>query len=174
LLAGQNALVDLKGFAKLRLQRLQHTTGLNIHLSQLSLCQLATLSWISETTSITVSLQEHSHQVDVLEFEAFLKDPAGKLTSILEHLGIQTGTASVDKAVSSPVLQTYTKAPEHQYNAQKRAAILADSRSRFQSEIKAALGWLDSLAMQSENVAAAVQRFGQEFSDIFQTQATSL
>ncbi|MGA9574228.1 MAG: hypothetical protein WBS20_09810, partial [Lysobacterales bacterium] len=53
LLAGQNAMTDLKGFAQLRLQRLQHKTGLDIHLNRLSPGQLAALSWLSETTSIT-------------------------------------------------------------------------------------------------------------------------
>ena len=66
---------------------------------------------------------------------------------------------SVQKAVKSPVLQTYSKAPEHKYNAQTRAAILTDSRSRFRQEISEALGWLETLAEKSELVGSTLQKF---------------
>ena len=156
LLAGQNALVDLRGFAQLRLQRLQHLTGLDIQLSDLSLGQLAALSWLSESTSLTNSLKQHSDQVKIQRFESFLQAPAETLAQLLSHLGVNADTAVVDKAIASPVLNTYSKAPDHQYNAETRATILAESRLRFRKDIKAALVWLDSLAARSELVAAAL------------------
>jgi hypothetical protein len=160
LLAGQNALVDLRGFAQLRLQRLQHITGLDIHLSQLTLGQLAALSWLSEATSMTRSLDQYASQIKLLEFESLLQKPAETLTQLLEHLDISADQIVVEKAVRSPVLQTYSKAPEHQYNAQMRAAILVDSRARFQPEIKSALGWIENLSKHSELVANTLQTFG--------------
>lgn len=159
LLAGQNALTDLKGFAQLRLQRLQQITGLDIHLNQLSLGQLAALSWLSETTSVTRSLEKYSEQIALLGFESLLQHPAGTLAQLLKHLNITANNETVEKAIRSPVLKSYSKAPEHQYNAQTRAAILADSRSRFRQEIKAALDWLANLARESDLVATALKRF---------------
>lgn len=159
LLAGQNALVDLKGFAQLRLQRLQQTSGLDIRLNKLTIGQLAALSWLSETTSAGSSLDSYSEQITVLEFESLLQIPAETLTRVLGHLCIPADNQTVEKAVNSPVLQTYSKAPEHKYNAQTRAAILSDSRARFQQEIKDALSWLEKLAGQSELIAASLQRF---------------
>ena len=159
LLAGQNALLDLKGFAQLRLQRLQQKTGLDVQLNQLSTGQLAALSWLSETTSATRSLENDSQQIALLDFESFLGSPADTLRSMLDHLKIPAIEETVEKAVRSPVLQTYSKAPEHQYNAQTRAAIIADARSRFRQDIKGALDWLESLAGQSELVATTLQKF---------------
>jgi len=161
LLAGENALIDLKGFARLRLQRLQQQTGLDIELNQLSLGQLAALSWISETSSVSHSLEEYPEQIQVLEFESFLSDPAGSLFRTLQFLEIPADEQTVEKAVRSPVMQTYSKAPDVQYNAQTRAAILADSRSRFGKEITEALAWIEDLARQSDRVAASLQKFAE-------------
>ncbi len=159
LLAGQNAITDLKGFAPLRLQRLQQITGLDLHLSQLSLGQLAALSWLSETTRATRSLANHSQQIAILEFESLLQNPPDTLTQLLRHLNIPIADGAIEKAVRSPVLRTYSKAPEHKYNAETRTAILTDSRARFKQEIKTALAWLDILSGQSELVAHTMQKF---------------
>lgn len=161
LLAGQNALTDLRGFAQLRLQRLQQLTGLDIQLNQLSSGQLAALSWLSETSSATRSLEKNAGQITLLEFEKLLASPAATLTHLFNHFEIPADSDIVEKAVNSTVLQTYSKAPEHKYNAQTRADILADSRARFRREISDALAWIDKLAGQSELIAGCLQRFGQ-------------
>lgn len=159
LLAGQNALVDLRGFAQLRLQRLRQATDLDIQLHTLDLGQLAALSWLSETSSITTALKRYSAGVKLLEFESFLQNPAESLSAVLGHLGIATDDALVSKAAASPVLQTYSKAPEHRYNADTRAAILADARSRFKPQIESSIGWLNTLADRSELVASSLETF---------------
>ena len=159
LLAGQNALTDLKGFAQLRLQRLQQQTGLDIRLSQLSTGQLAALSWLSEVTSASRPCDELGPTVALLDFESLLAEPADTLARMFHHLDIDADEQTVEKALQSPVLQTYSKAPEHPYNAQTRAAILADSRAGNANEIKAALAWVENLAGQSDLVAGAVQKF---------------
>jgi hypothetical protein len=159
LLAGENAMVDLKGFAQLRLQRLQQKADLGIQMSQLTPGQLAALSWLSETTSATQSLENHSEHIEVLEFEALISNPADSLKHIFQFLNIPAEEASIERAVRSPVLQTYSKAPDVQYNAQTRATILADSRSKFGTQINAALTWLEDLAGRSELVAASLQKF---------------
>jgi hypothetical protein len=159
LLAGQNALTDLKGFAQLRLQRVQQITGLDIQLNQLSLGQLAALSWASETTRATRFIEKHAQQITLLEFESFLADPTASLTQVLSHLDIPADAQAIKKAVSSPVLQTYSKAPEHKYNAKTRANILADSRSRYSQDINEALGWLESLAADSGLISASLKKF---------------
>lgn len=159
LLAGENAAVDLRGFAQVRLQRLQQKTGLDIHLHQMNLGQLAALSWLSETTSATQSLAKYPDQIALLEFEAFIGDPADSLTRLLQFFNISANAETVEKAAGSNVLQTYSKAPDHQYNAQTRAAILANSRSQFGKEIKESLVWLEGLAGRSELVRASLQKF---------------
>ena len=159
LLAGRNALTDLRGFAQLRLQRLRQKTGLDIELHQLSAEQLAVLSWLSETTCVVDSDGSVVPRVALLEFESMLANPAITLATVTSHLGLPWTAEMVEQAVQSPVLQTYSKAPEHKYDAQTRAAILADARSGFATEIKAGLGWAEHLAGQNEHVAAVLRRF---------------
>ncbi len=160
LLAGENAVVDLKGFAKLRIQRLRQKTDLDIRLSELNLGQLAALSWLSETTSATQSLEAFPGQIEALEFETLIATPADSLARVLDFLKIPASESVIESAVQSSVMQTYSKAPEVQYNAQTRAAILAQSRSTFGAEIKAALMWLDELANQCELVSTSMRQFG--------------
>jgi len=159
LLAGQNALTDLKGFAQLRLQRLQQKTGLEIELCRLSLPQLAVLGWLSETTSVVDAMRDHAAQIAVLEFDSLLADPGGALAMVLAHLKLPSGGGAIENALRSPVLRTYSKAPEHSYDAGTRKAILADARSRFGREIKSALGWAEEVAGRDALVAASLQKF---------------
>ena len=158
LLAGENALLDLKGFAQLRLQRLRQKTGLDIQLNQMSLGELAALSWLSEATSLTDSLASYAEKILLLQFEEFISDSAESLLRVVQFLEIPASTQELEKALGSSVLQTYSKAPEHQYNADTRATILANSRTRFGKEIGAALAWIDSLAEQSELVAQSLKK----------------
>lgn len=161
LLAGQNALTDLRGFAQLRLQRLQKITSLDTRLSQMTPGQLAALSWLSETSVINRSLEKYPGQIALVEFESFLQAPAENLARLFHHFDIAASHETVEKAVCSSVLQTYSKAPEHKYNAETRAAILEDSRSRFGQEIRAGLAWLEKLASQSETITGVMQKFAQ-------------
>lgn len=159
LLAGRNALTDLKGFAQLRLQRLRRKTGLDIELHRLSPAQLAVLSWLSEATSVVDCIERFAPQVALLEFESMLANPAISLATVAIHLRLPWTEEMVEKALQSPVMRTYSKAPEHRYDAQTRAAILADARARFAREIEAGLGWAGELAGSNELVAAALQKF---------------
>jgi len=159
LLAGQNAVTDLKGFAQLRLQRLQQKTGLDIELCRLSPAQLAVLGWLSETTGIVDSTRRYASQVTLLEFDSMLANPGVALAGVAASLGLNWTTEMFEKALQSPVLRTYSKAPEHRYDAHTRAAILGDARARFGAEIRAALGWAEDLAGRDELVAAALQKF---------------
>ena len=95
----------------------------------------------------------------LLEFESLLQNPADTLAQLLRYLDMPADGEVIEKAVRSPVLQTYPKAPEHKYNAETRAAILADSRARFGQDISAAIAWLENLAGQSGLVAATMQKF---------------
>lgn len=159
LLAGENAKIDLRGFGKLRLQRLQLLTGLDVQLNELNLAQLAALGWLSETTSIVKSGKQRAAQTETLEFDAFLKNPSDSLAHLLHFLNIPAATESVENAVNSNVLQSYSKAPEHKYNAQTRAAILANSRSNFAEDIAGAMQWMEKLAEESTLVADSLNRF---------------
>lgn len=159
LLAGDNSLADLRGFAPLRLQRLQQRTGLDLELHRLDHAQLAALSWLSETSSASQSLEQFPGQVEPVDFETLIDCPAETLAAMLHFLDIPATEAVIQTAVGGPVLQTYSKAPEVEYNSHTRAAILADSRAKFGAQIDAALAWLEDLSSQSGLVAASMRQF---------------
>lgn len=159
LLAGENAMIDLRGFGKLRLQRLQQAAGLDVQLNELNLAQLAALGWLSETTSIVKSGKQYAAQIETLEFDEFLKSPSDALARLLHFLNIPAAAGAVENAVNSNVLQSYSKAPEHKYNAETRARILANAQSRFADDIAGALQWMETLAKKSTLLADSLDRF---------------
>ena len=160
LLAGQNALMDLRGFAPLRLKRFNTGTGLELVLNQLTLPQLAALSWLSETTSISKSLESFAGDIALLEFDALLRAPGDELQRALQFLELPVSSSTVESAISGPVLQTYSKAPEHKYDAQTRTDILSDAMARYDQEIRQARQWIDDLGKRSSLVADSLDRFG--------------
>ena len=66
----------------------------------------------------------------------------------------------VAAAASSPAVGQYSKAPEHAYDAGLRRRVLADAESRFASELRAGLDWLERAAGRFPAIAAALERFG--------------
>lgn len=161
LLAGQNAITDLKNFAQLRIQRMRQMTDLDIRLERLTIGQLAALSWLSETTRAAITLEELSAQITLVDFDSFLQQPEKTLQQLLQFLDIPATDETARKAISSPVMRTYSKAPEYEYSANTRSALLAEARVKFRNEISDGLRWLDKLAKQSAPVAQALHRFGQ-------------
>ena len=57
-------------------------------------------------------------------------------------------------------MQSYSKAPEYQYNASTRTNVLVEARTRFGQEIRDGLKWVEELAKQSDIVELALHRFG--------------
>ena len=162
LLAGQNAVTDLRGFAQLRIQRLRQNTGLDIRLENLNLPKLALLSWLSETTSIVANSLHCNKRCLSIEFEEFLAAPRETLIRTLNHYEITTKPETIKAAINSPVMNTYSKAPEHKYNADTRRAILNETKLKFSSEIKQGLDWLSDLSKESPLIQLAVEQYGQK------------
>lgn len=159
LLAGQNHLIDLKSFAQIRVQRLRQMTNLDIRLDQLTLGQLTVLSWLSEVVRLESTQQEFATQIIQVNFDSFLQNPQDTLLALFRFLNIPVTAETALNAIASPVMRTYSKAPEHEYSAATRSALMADARRRFQFEIRDGLRWIEKLAQQSTLVSQAVQRF---------------
>jgi hypothetical protein len=146
LLAGENSPIDLRGHAPERLRRLARQRRLPPLVPEaLSPGELAALSWLAETTTQQEVLSKYQERVLTVDFDAFLTDTRGHLTRILEHFGLPVDPAAVVRALSGPVMSRYSKAPEHPYDPELRAAVVADSRRRNRGEIVKGLRLLERL-----------------------------
>ena len=153
-LAGANALMDLRGFAQLRYKRLAGLYDLGV-LSGFGAGMLAALSWLAETTAVSRSGEGFS----LFHFETFLNDPAPALDAACRALGFQPSPNDVARAVGGPIMTSYSKATEHAYDAALREQVIAQSHHENAAEIKAGMAWLEGLARENASLAALLNRF---------------
>ena len=154
LLAGQNTLQDLRGFAQNRYLRLAKC-GIDLQpLAELGIGELAALSFLAEAVSANHALTERS--VMMLDFDQFLSQREGNLAEVCRQLGLETEPERCLAAVAGPIMRAYSKAPEHAYGPELRNEIIASSRVRNGSEIAAGMRWINHLATSNAEVDAAV------------------
>ena len=89
-----------------------------------------------------------------IDFDALLSDVDAHLGRILAHFGLAADPAEIARIAAGPVLQKYSKAPEHDYGPGHRARVLDDARRGQQAEIARGLAWLERLARNDDDVAA--------------------
>lgn len=153
-LAGENKLQDLRGFAQNRYRRLQAFDVDMAPLAELSVGELAALSWLAEVVSASSALRQR--QVVTLEFDRFLEHPADSLAAVCEGLGMNVTLDACRTAVNGPIMRRYSKAPEHEYGPELRRDIIADSRRRNDSAIREGLAWIQRAAATSTAVSEAI------------------
>lgn len=159
-LAGDNALPDLRGFAYYRYLRLLDC-GVDLPpLATLRLGELAALSLLAEV--IAMNRVPPQRPLMMLDFERLLQQPEPVLVDVCRHLGLKATPEQCRDVVDGPILRTYSKAPELPYNPGVRNDLIADSSERNRSEIEAGLRWIDRLAASNADVAAAVRALSSE------------
>ncbi|MCE9522216.1 MAG: hypothetical protein K8S25_07260 [Alphaproteobacteria bacterium] len=150
LLAGQNSRDDLRGHGPERMRRLL-AFGVEAapSLHQLSLGQLAAMSWLTETLTQRETLKKFGERVLDVDFDRFLANVPDGMSQIMKQFELAEDAKFLSSIAASPTLTRYAKAPEHAYTPEFRSQILADSRQRHGHEIREGLRWLENTARSS-------------------------
>jgi hypothetical protein len=157
LLAGENSHIDLNGHGPERHRRLARLAAAPpAPLVAMSLGEIAALTWLVETLTQADAKQTFGERILQLDFDAFLDDPGGAMRRVCVHFGLTVPDSFFAEAPDSPVLQRYSKAPEHAYTPALRAHILAQSRTTNAAEISRGMAWLEAFARHSPAAAAAL------------------
>lgn len=157
LLSGQNSAIDLRGHGPGRMRRLQARAPVPLApLQDLSIGELAALGWLVETASQQDALRRFSDRVMAVDFDGFLAAVADSMDRILVHFGLPGDTRFLAGLAASPVLRSYSKAPELPFTAGDRAGMLRESRRDNAAEIIKGMAWLDRLARADDALAAVV------------------
>jgi hypothetical protein len=161
LLAGQNTPVDLRGHGPERMRRLL-TYGLQppTPLSQMSLGELAAMSWLAESASAREALKSAGVRVLAVDFDQMLTNISAEMARILNHFELSCEPVLISTLAQSPVLTRYAKAPEHAYSPQLRAQLLADSRVRNGAEMAKGMAWLERMAATNAGARAVLDATG--------------
>lgn len=156
LLAPEPLSPDLTLGARIRFQRLAARIGdPGWRLHQLSPGELAAASWLAEAASLTDLRGREPQRVRDSDFEAFLAKPEEELLSIARHMELDWDEADASRATQSDIMRRYAKAPEHGYDPDFRARVLADSRARNDSEIRRGLAFAERMLKDNAGLEAA-------------------
>ncbi|MEZ5893984.1 MAG: hypothetical protein R3C58_12690 [Parvularculaceae bacterium] len=150
LLAGRNAVSDLKSFAQMRWRRLNAIAPLP-PLSAYSRGELAALAWAAEGAAADAA------SLPLFDFDRLLAAPAETLGAIASALALSA--PRLDAAVSGPILRQYSKSPDHQYDASLRAEVIALARAQHGDEIRKGMAWLAARAKESAALNAVLNRW---------------
>lgn len=140
-LAGENALQDLLGFGQNRYRRLVGIAPDLPPLASLSAGELAAMTWLAEVSSGHKEMA--GREVLKLDFDSFLKGPEQSLADVCKALALSATAESCTAAVAGPIMCTYSKAPEHAYDAKLRDNVIADSKRRNAAEISKGMQLID-------------------------------
>jgi hypothetical protein len=156
LLAGANAMVDLRGFGEERASRLARRFGLSLpSRTALSVGELAAMSWAAESLTRAETKEAFADRVLLVDFDSLLADWAAGLAGVFDKFALRPPDGLLANIEKSAVLTRYSKAPEqYAYSPSLRSQLLSQARREHAAELNKGLRFLERLAKQDSRVAA--------------------
>ncbi len=156
--AGANSRLESRHLGPARLQRLQRRFGADWPGPDPgSEGEGIAMSWLCEMTALGAAAERFASRVLWVDFDAFLRDPVAGLRTVCQRLGARPAEQELEALVSGPLMQQYSKAPEHAYDAALRRELLECADREHAAEIRRGLDWLHALARRQPLVAAVLQ-----------------
>ncbi len=157
ILAGDNSRQELAMLCGARLTRLhKRLVGPQWSLWELPEATRAALGWACEATALESA--QSAGEIYWCDFDNFLANPAEALGGIGAFFGHEIDSTTIEALASDPIMQRYSKAPEHGYSADLREQVLAQARRNHAPAIAEALKWLDKAAADHDIIATALNR----------------
>lgn len=151
------AMGDIDGAAEVRLWRLHRRLGgPRWRLADLSPGERVAMSWLCEMTALCAAAARFPDRVLWLDFDHYLADPAGGLTAVFRHLGVEPDARFVAAVLAGPIPAGYAKAPTQRYDTTTRDALLEQATRAHAAEIRRGLDWL-AAAAQSPDVLRVLE-----------------
>lgn len=157
ILAGANSRTEIRAMAPARLARLTHRLGRALPPPHREGEWIA-MSWLCEMTALGETARRCPTQVQWMDFERFLLEPAAALPRTLNLFGVPASREWIDAVLAGPLMRQYSKAPEHAYDTSLRHAVLAQAEREHGPEIQAGLAWLAALSEADPLVSSALSR----------------
>jgi len=156
---------DITSLAANRWKRLQRYLGEEAPtqgLSGLTAGECVAMSWLTEMLALERAAK-FAERTLWIDFDQFLQAPQRALATCFHHLEIGVSPDFVESLCGSPLMTRYSKAPQHAYDTNFRASLLAESAGKHPAEIRQGMRWLATLASQSTLVAAVLHRAGTSY-----------
>lgn len=147
ILGGPNSRIESRMLAPSRLARLRRRLGSEAEPTDpRSEGEWIAMAWLCEMTALRKAASLFGSRILWVDFDAFLSAPAASLERLLQALGAAPGASQVERLIAGPMMRSYSKAPEHAYDAALRRMVLESADREHGAEISRGMQWLASLA----------------------------
>lgn len=155
---GENSPAEAHALAPMRLARLKarHPAP---GLDKLGPGETVALGWACESLCLAEAAGSASARCLVMDFERLLAGPHEMLARAFVHLGVYASEPEIAAILAGGEMSSYSKAPEYEYDAAIRRAVLTQGRARHADEIRRGLRWLERIAAQDPAMAGALSLF---------------
>jgi len=155
ILAGDNSRAELAAITLTRLPRLaRRVEDMPHRLWSLDEGERVALGWLTEMLSLQAAADAlPAEAVLWVDFDAFLADPAGQLLRIARHFGLDLPIEDAARIVAGPIMQRYSKAPEHGYSPALRAQLQRQAAQVHGHALGAGLRWIEAMRRADPAVA---------------------
>jgi hypothetical protein len=144
ILAGSNAREEAKTLTEGRLKRLNRRIGREAwRLGALSEGEALAASWVAEMSALVEARHVGGARAMLLDFDRFLANAEDQLSAAFRHFDCRPKPKRVAEILAGPLMQRYSKAPEHAYSPELRRELLDEARKSHGAEIAKGLAWLE-------------------------------
>ncbi len=157
ILGAENSPAEARMLAPSRSGRLQRRLGDGPwEVASLSIGEIVAMGWACEMTALTAAAESAGERVRWLDFDGVLAAPHEALERSFAHLGVEARASEIAAILAGPDMRRYSKAPEHPYDADLRARVLAQAHAIAGDEIARGLAWLERAAAAFPAIRAAL------------------
>ena len=156
ILAGQNSRAELPAVTGARLVRLaRHLDPMPYRLWSMDEGERVAMAWAVEMLSLTAAeAAVPAGTVLWIDFDDFLAVPEPSLLRIAAHFGLAIDRPQAAAILAGPVMRTYSKGPEHSYDANLRRTLLGQASTEHAEALRSGTRWLGRLAAAHPKVAS--------------------
>ncbi|HET8613470.1 MAG TPA: hypothetical protein VFL92_11955 [Sphingomonas sp.] len=160
ILAGDASRQELAMVSGARLARLHRRLGdAPWRLWRMDEAAKLALGWATEMTALDAAEAAMPAGTALrLDFDLFLDSPAETLLLIAGHFGLALDEAQARALVASPIMQRYSKAPEHAYSPDLRRRLLDQAQAEHGTAITRGLAGLEAAAKEHPAIGRALDR----------------
>ncbi len=148
---------DVRSQAVDRVQDWMNIPGAEpLMLSQLSVLQMAAISWMSSMYYFLSGFESAQTRVRLLDFEKFLLDPEPTIGELSEHFQIQDNRIDFVSAYGS-LARSYAKDPKREFNGEVKQRQLAQVKLNYAKEIASIIDWTQKIIEENDHLHALVK-----------------
>ncbi|WOE76556.1 hypothetical protein [Alterisphingorhabdus coralli] len=153
--AGRAETLSLAAARLNRLHRMLDATPWTLW--QMSPGEKVAMSWACEMVALSRADSEDGDSL-WCDFDVFLDAPHAKFEEIAAVFDLHFEDQALHETLNGPIMQQYSKAPEHGYSPQLRRDVIAQAEHNWAEEIAKGTAWLEAAAKEHPPIANALER----------------